>query len=142
MGRITYGIRERITSLLDESPFINNIHRGQVDDFLRQKKNFYPAARVDYGASVISNEVITQDVTVALLDQVDDGFGNEDDIINNMMAVAARLVAQLQEASHSAEYEISDEVVADYIYEYDDANLAGWGLTISITTPNTSHNNA
>lgn len=139
-SRIIYGLKGKLEGLLDESPFVNNVHRGQIDDFLRQKENFYPAARVDYGASIVTNETVTVDMTLAVLDQVDDGFGNEDDVLNLCMTIGARVIAQLQEAAHDSQYEVIAEVPGEYIFEYDDANLAGWGFTITVVTPNTSHN--
>lgn len=140
MARQIYAIRDKIQGLLSSSPFINSIHVGQADDFVRQKKNFYPAARVDYGDATLSNEIIQMTMHVIILGQVDEEFDNENDVLNNCLTAGARLVAELQEASHDADFELNEDVQSEYLWEQEEANLAGFGLTINLTMRNTSHN--
>ena len=142
MARQIYNIKQKIENLLNADPLINSVFRGQDDDFLRQKKNFYPSARVDYGPASITNEAITVTMLVQIVGQVDDAFENEDNVLNDAMTSAARLVAQLQEADHDAEFEQVEPVTSDYIWEANDSNVAGFGLTIPLTMANTSHENS
>ena len=140
MAKMIYDIKSKIEGLLNDNPLVNNVHRGAFDDFLQQKKNFYPAARVDFGDTDITNEVLNMSVAVTIVGQVDEGFDNENDVINTNVTIAARLIAQLQEAEHDAAFEVIDSAAAEYIFEQGESNYAGFGPTIQLITPNTAHN--
>lgn len=135
-----YQAREKIEGVLTGAG-INMATRGQADDFLQQKKNFYPAARVDWGTSTITNESVTINMNIVVVDTVEEDFGNEEDVLNTTLAISARLVAVLQEATADAEFSLDDSVTADYLFEQgESSNYAGWGLVLPLKIHNRAHN--
>ena len=136
-----YTTREKIEGLLRNDPFVTTIHRGQEDDFLTQKTDFYPAVRVDFGdVNNVSNEAVSIHTFVTILGNVDEDFGNEDFVLSTTMTIGTRLVANLQEAVHDANFELNINPTFSRLIEYGDNNLAGYGIELEIMTPNTSHN--
>ena len=136
-----HAARTKIEGLLNDNPILNSVHRGQIDDFLKQETNFYPAARVDVGNATVTNEVIKTDIYLTIVDMVDEDFENEDFALNNALTIGSRIIAQLQEAVHDANFELIADPSFDRLVEYGDANLAGYGVTIELIQANKSHAN-
>lgn len=134
-----YQARQKIEGVLNDAG-VNMVVGGQEDDFLQQKKNFFPAARVDWGNATISNETVNISMSIVIVDTVEDDFGNEENVLNTTLALASRLVAVLQEATADAGFSLDEDVNADYLFEEGTQNYAGWGLTLPLTMPNQSHN--
>ena len=134
-----YQAREKITRVLTDAG-INMATRGQADDFNQQKKNFFPAARVDWGSSEVSNEAVTISMNIIILDTIEDDLGNEENVLNTTLAITARLVAVLQEAEADSMFSLDTNPTADYLFEQGEQNLAGWGMVLPLTIVNQSHN--
>ena len=134
-----YQARQKITRVLTDAG-ITMAERGQADDFTQQKKNFFPAARIDWGTAEISNETVTVSMAVVIVDTVEDDFENEENVLNTTLAITARLVAVLQEAEADSEFSLDTNPSADYLYEQGEQNVAGWGMVLPLTIHNQSHN--
>ena len=134
-----YQAREKIQRVLTDAG-ITMATRGQADDFLQQKKNFFPAARVDWGTSRVSNETVTIDMNIVILDTIEDDLGNEENVLNTTLAIAARLVAVLQEAEADAQFSLDTNPNLNYLFEEGEQNLAGWAMILPLTIVNQSHN--
>ena len=135
-----YQARNKIELILKDFG-VNMAVGGQIDDFLREKKNFFPAARVDWGSATISNETVTIDMAVTIVDTVEDDLGNEENVLNTTLAITARLVAVLQEATPDHLFSLDANPTAEYIFEQGDQNFAGWAMVLPLTIHNSSHEN-
>ena len=136
-----YQAVDKIRGIINDTALVNTVFNGRGDEFLQKEKNFYPAALINYGNSTITNEATTVTMSIVILDQVDEDFGNEEDVLNQTLVIAQRIVAVLQEATPDSDFSLDDPVPADPLYETDVANLSGWGLEIPLKIHNRSHNN-
>lgn len=138
--RAIYQARDKIRPILEDAG-VNMVSAGQADDFLQQKKNFYPAALVTWGPATITNEAVQINMSIMIVDTVEEDFGNEEDVTNTTLAISARLTAVLQEATADQEFSLDESVSGDYLFEKgESSNFAGWGLTLPLIMHNTAHN--
>ena len=139
LKRATQAIRRHLTEtgLVQEA----SIMVSRPDDFLQDKKNFYPAIHIDYIGGTGSDQILTVNFTILVVDIVDEELRNEEDVFNSTLSISARIIAELQKAEPSELYHLNEDATLDRLYEKGEQNYAGWALQFPLIIQNTSHAN-
>ena len=124
------------TGLIKES----SVLIARPDDFVQDKRNFYPAALVDYSSASVDDRVVTLTMVLDLFDVVDEDLQNEEDVLAVTLAVISRIVSVLQKSDPAELFHLQDDADLERIYEDSTQNLSGWRATFQLDIINSSHN--
>ena len=94
-----YKIIDDIKEILDNEPGINTVSYGSIDDVDLTKTTIYPLAHSIPGNATIQDRVILMNFSIILMDLVDfnkKGTDNEQDVLNSLLAIAARFDAEIK----------------------------------------------
>ena len=138
LRNLTRKIQEELvdTELIQEA----SILIARPDDFVRDKKNFYPAVLVDYDSANVNDRVAVVSMEISILDVVDEDLQNEEDVIAVSLAIISRIVAVLQKSDPTELFHLDEDATLTRIYEDSSQNLAGWQARFSVNIVNQSHN--
>lgn len=137
------GLLETVQVIKDElvnTGLVNNVEVSRPDDFLQNKRNFFPAAHIDYGRATTSDSIITVDVILTLVDVVDEELDNEETVLSNMLDVAGRVQAVLGESQARINHNLDVPSSLTRLYEQGEQNYAGWVMEFPLKMVNRSHN--
>ena len=123
------------TGLINEA----SVLIARPDDFVRDKREFYPAALVDYESASIDDRVVTLSMELVIFDVVDEDLQNEEDVLAVTLAVIARVVAVLQKSDPSELFHLNEDATLERVYEDSSHNLSGWKATFNLDIVNQSH---
>ena len=148
--RAYYNITTRLKEWLDANEIINTITLGDISDVDLNKQTIFPLAHLIVNNAVISERVISFDLSILFIDVVDmpvnsakdsvdffNGADNVQDVHNTMLAVANELTQHLLRGDlFSENYITADSVNCEPFEDRFENDLAGWALNISIDVPN------
>lgn len=136
-----YKLVTDINNILKDEPAINSVTYGNIDDVDLNKTTLFPMAHTMPGNAVIQDRIIVINVSLLLMDIVNmskDPNDNEQDVLNMMLAIAARFDAELKRKTiHQNEYELQGALNCEPFVERFENNLAGWTVTFSVAMKNT-----
>jgi len=135
-----YKLIDDMKSILEDEPGINSVTYGSIDDVDLDKFSLFPMAHTMPGNASIQDRVIIMNLSIILMDIVDvkkDGIDNEQDVLNHMLAVAARFDAEIKRKEiHRNEYELQGSIDCEPFVERFENSLAGYTLTFSVAMKN------
>lgn len=129
----------KIRQELIDTGLVNNVEISRPDDFLKDKKNFYPAVHIDYSGASASDAIVTVNMSVLIVDVVDEQLNNEETVMNTTLAIAARIQAVLQRSEASNNFNLDEDASLTRLYEQGAQNYAGWAMTFPLKIVNESH---
>lgn len=133
---------DKIRQELIDTGLVNNVEISRPDDFLQEKKNFFPAVHVDYEGASTSDAIVTLNMQCVIVDIVDEDLQNEEDVLNATLAIAGRIQAVLQRSEPSTNFNLDVDATLTRVYEQGSQNYAGWVMTFPLKIVNESHNEA
>ena len=140
------GLKTALDIINDEflpgnNSLVKRIVEGSPDDFLTDKKNFYPAINIDYGDITFSDQTITVAMEMVIVDLYDEDLANEMEVFRRCGFIAARVTSLFQHASDEEPIHINDDPVGNRVVPEDDgpANLTGVLTTFNLIIPNPAH---
>lgn len=122
-----------------DTGLVNNVMISRPDDFLQDKKNFYPAVHIDYDGASTNDTIVTVNMSILIVDIVDETLNNEEDVLNTTLAIAARIQAVLQRSEPSTMFNLDADASLTRMYEQGTQNYSGWGMTFPLKIMNQSH---
>lgn len=129
----------KIRQELIDTGLVNTIMVSRPDDFLQDKKNFYPAVHVDYSGAQANDTIVTVNMELSIVDIVDEDVANEEHVFNTTLAIAARIQAVLQRSEPSNNFNLDVDSTLTRLYEQGTQNYAGWGMSFPLKVINQSH---
>ena len=142
-----YNITTQIKTLLEADEFCNTVTTGDIFEVDLNKQNIYPLSHIIVNEVRKEKNVLVFNISVLCMDVVDknkeevtDKFldnDNEHDVLNTQLAVALRLVEQLERDSNTDTFMLLGDPSFEPFTERFENYLAGWTVTFDITTPNT-----
>lgn len=130
----------KIREELIETRLVNTVMVSRPDDFLQDKKNFFPAVHVDYSGGNASDAIVTLNMDIMIVDIVDEDLQNEETVLNTTLTIAGRIQAVLQASEADSEYNLDVDGTLTRLYEKGTQNYAGWLLQFPLKIVNTAHN--
>lgn len=127
-------------------PFINKVTQGDITDVDLERSSIYPLCHLSILNSSINAGSITIDVSIILMDLVDNigeenditGGKNEMSVLNTQLSVAARLHAMLERKSdYLNDYQLDTPFTCEFFTERFENDLAGVTATFTVTMRNT-----
>ena len=135
-----YKIIDDIKEILDNEPGINTVSYGSIDDVDLTKTTIYPLAHSIPGNATIQDRVILMNFSIILMDLVDfnkKGTDNEQDVLNSLLAIAARFDAEIKRSElYRNNYELQGTIGCEPFVERFEANAAGWTMTFTVAMKN------
>lgn len=135
-----YKIIDDMKTILADEPGINSVTYGNIDDVDLTKSALFPMAHSIPGNATIQDRVILVNFSVILLDIVDfskSGSDNEQDVLNMLLAIAARFDAELKRSQlYRNDYELQGSIECEPFVERFENNLAGWTMTFTVAMKN------
>ena len=139
------GLQDAFRKLEDDligTGLVNNVELSRPDDFLKKKKNFYPAVHIDYETGSLTDFTATVNMEVIIVDQVDEEIdGHENKVLSSTLTIASRLVAILQKADPQELFHLNEDATFTRVYEQGAQNYAGHVLSFPLVIQNESHEN-
>ena len=138
-----YQINETIKDQLLNDININTVTSGDIDRINLQKQDIFPLAHIVTNSVTVSDQVLTDNITVLVMDIVDfnkaeavdvfRGNTNEQDILNTQLAVLNKLIQLLKRGSlHTDKYQLDADPVCEPFYDRFENELAGWSANMDI----------
>ena len=138
-----YQINETIKDQLLNDININTVTSGDIDRINLQKQDIFPLAHIVTNSVTVSDQVLTVNLTVLVMDIVDfnkaeavdifRGNTNEQDILNTQLAVLNKLIQLLKRGSlHTDKYQLDTDPVCEPFYDRFENELAGWSANMDI----------
>lgn len=138
-----YNIIDSIKEAVNAEPFNSTVSFGDIADIDLKKQSIFPLAHIMVNNSTIENNYISFNITVFLMDLVDDskeadvslflGNNNEQDVLNTQIALATRVVRVLQKADlYKNQFELISAANCEPFNERFDNALCGWAVTFDI----------
>lgn len=135
-----YKIIDDIKEILGDEPTIKAVTYGNIDDVDLTKAALFPIAHSMPGNATIADRIISINMTIILMDIVDyskTGDDNEQDVLNRLLAIAARFDAELKrKTAYRHDYELQGTINCEPFVERFENNLAGWTLTFTVAMKN------
>ena len=124
------------TGLVENASILIN----RPDEFVRDKREFYPAALIDYDSAAVNDRIVSLTMKITVLDIVDDDLENEEDVYAVTLAIISRIVSVLQKSDPSELFHLQEDATLERVYEDSAQNLEGWTATMEIDIVNQAHN--
>ena len=141
-----YNIIDTLKTTLEAEPFVNTVSYGNIYDVDLAKQTIFPLSHIMINQATISAPTTTFNVTVMVMDIVDDpkteetspflGNSNEQDILNTQLNVASRLVSKLMRGDLFSDlYQLEGTASCEPFNERFENSLTGWAVTFDVVVP-------
>ena len=141
-----YNIIDTLKTTLEAEPFVNTVSYGDIYDIDLAKQTIFPLSHIMINQATISAPTTTFNVTVMVMDIVDDpkteetspflGNSNEQDILNTQLNVASRLVSKLMRGDLFSDlYQLEGTATCEPFNERFENSLTGWAVTFDVVVP-------
>lgn len=138
-----YNIIDKIKEVVNSEPFNSNVSFGDITNIDLKKQSIFPLAHIMVNNATINDNYITFNVTLFLMDLVDDskeadvslflGNDNTQDVLNTQIALGTRVMRVLQKSDlYRNEFELINAANCEPFEERFDNALAGWAITFDI----------
>lgn len=138
-----YNIIDKIKEVVNSEPFNSNVSFGDITNIDLKKQSVFPLAHIMVNNATINDNYITFNVTLFLMDLVDDskeadvslflGNDNTQDVLNTQIALGTRVMRVLQKSDlYRNEFELINAANCEPFEERFDNALAGWAITFDI----------
>lgn len=147
-----YRLVELLQEHLQADADINTVTIGNFDKVDVNKQSIFPLALLIVGNSTINNGMVKFDVTVAVMDLVDErrvnkdelpadeqwkGQDNKQDVYNTLLAVLENLEASINQGSlQDFGLELDGDMNKEPFEDRFENLLTGWSATFNVSVPN------
>ena len=140
-----YNVIDSINTVVSAEPFNNQVTFGDIADVDLRKQSLFPLAHIMINSATITNNLVTQNMTIFFMDLVDEsnepiesfflGNDNKQDVLNTQLALATRVLRVLQKGDlYRDNFEIIGDASCEPFTERFQNMLAGWAVTFTINT--------
>lgn len=140
-----YSVIDSINTVVSAEPFNNQVTFGDIADVDLRKQSLFPLAHIMINSATITNNLVTQNMTIFFMDLVDEsnepiesfflGNDNKQDVLNTQLALATRVLRVLQKGDlYRDNFEIIGDASCEPFTERFQNMLAGWAVTFTINT--------
>ena len=140
-----YSVIDSINTVVSAEPFNNQVTFGDIADVDLRKQSLFPLAHIMINSATITNNLVTQNMTIFFMDLVDEsnepiesfflGNDNKQDVLNTQLALATRVLRVLQKGDlYRDNFEIIGDASCEPFTERYQNMLAGWAVTFTINT--------
>ena len=141
MRGITNGI-QKIHDTLENNPLIDRVTYGTKDDINEMKGEIGSFAQIWLQPSTVNDSILSLGFIIVLGAKVKSDSSNEQQVLNNLAAVAARLASELQYGELSLDgYQMTGDMSISPLYpeNTDSDNYGGWNCTFTVDILNEVH---
>lgn len=134
-----YSSLQKIEDTLTANPLLDRVTYGTKDDINEMKGEVGSFAQIWITPSTVNDSTLTLGLIVILGSQVKESIGNEQDVLNKLAAVAARLASELQYGDLSLDgYQMTSDMNMTPLYpeNTDSDSYGGWECSFNITILN------
>lgn len=137
-----YNTIEAIRSTLDANPLIDRVLYGTRDDINEMKAEIGSFGQIWITSSTVNDSILSLGMIVVLGSKVKESIGNEQDVLNKLAAVAARLASELQYGDlHRDQYQMPGDMSLRPLYPENTGSdsYGGWELSFTVEVLNDAH---
>jgi len=141
-----YYILDKLREELINSPFVNTVSTGNLDDIDNYKQSIFPLAHIIVNNCTPENNILRFNISILAMDIVNIskdetinkfiGNDNEHDVLNTQLNVLIRVYEMLLRGALNDEIEVSGNPTCEPFTERFTNYLAGWTMTLDIIMPN------
>lgn len=142
-----YDITTDLKNALINSPFVNTVTTGGLEDVDLNKKTIFPLSHIIINSAVPRSQTVSFNISVIAMDIVDEsketttnifvGNDNEQDVLNTQFQVLNRLYKEMTTGQLFSELiqVIGDPTCEPFTDRFEN-KLAGWTMTFDVEIPN------
>lgn len=131
-----YDVVDKITELLKSSEHCNTVSYGDITKVDTNKTSIYPLAHFVINSAQLKDQTMVFNISIAcmdLIDQVNQGTNNEQDIFNTQMTVLSRTLMLLKRVNLRNEgYQLVGEPTLEQFNHRFEDDVAGWDATFNV----------
>lgn len=132
-----YTIIEQIKNALIAEPFVNTVTEGDIFDVDLNKQTIFPLSHITINQATHQGNVISFNVTILMMDIVNQKSDDKIDIWNTQLLVGTRLMDRLNRGDLRTDFwELTGNPSFDPFTERFENDLAGWALTFDVLVRN------
>lgn len=142
-----YNITTDLKNALINSPFVNTVTTGGLEDVDLNKKTIFPLSHIIVNSAVPKSQTVSFNVSVIAMDIVDEsketttnifvGNDNEQDVLNTQLQVLLRLSKEMTNGQLFGELiQVIGEPTCEPFTDRFENKLAGWTMTFDVEIPN------
>lgn len=131
-----YDVVDKINELLISNEHCNSVSYGDITKVDTDKTSIYPLAHFVVNSAQLKSNTMIFNISIAcmdIIDQVNEGDNNEQDIFNTQLSVLSRTLMLLQRVSLRNEgfQLIGEPTLEQFNHRFED-DVAGWDATFDI----------
>lgn len=142
-----YDITTDLKNALINSPFVNTVTTGGLEDVDLNKKTIFPLSHIIINSAVPKSQTVSFNISVIAMDIVDEsketttnifvGNDNEQDVLNTQLQVLLRLSKEMTNGQLFSELiQVIGEPTCEPFTDRFENKLAGWTMTFDVEIPN------
>jgi len=142
-----YNITTDLKNALINSPFVNTVTTGGLEDVDLNKKTIFPLSHIIVNSAIPKSQTVSFNVSVIAMDIVDEsketttnifvGNDNEQDVLNTQLQVLLRLSKEMTNGQLFGELiQVIGEPTCEPFTDRFENKLAGWTMTFDVEIPN------
>jgi hypothetical protein len=120
----------KLESIASSHQQINSFAIGDLSDLLKGNRN-YPLMYVVLLPSSYQDKEFRLNLSVLLMDLVDNGKANENEVLSDMLLIASDVRALLMAPENASLYLIDKNSTVDPFTERFEDDVAGWNINIT-----------
>lgn len=112
---------------------INSFGSGDVWEYMANEGDTYKGVTlwVDLGENVIAEKVDSPKYTFLVMDSVNKGEENEDEVLSDTLRIAKDIIAVLRQPYYEAYFQIQKNITLSDFTEKFDSEVSGWQFDIT-----------
>jgi hypothetical protein len=142
-----YDITTDLKNALINSPFVNTVTTGGLEDVDLNKKTIFPLSHIIINSAVPRSQTVSFNISVIAMDIVDEsketttnifvGNDNEQDVLNTQFQVLNRLYKEMTTGQLFSDLiQIIGDPTCEPFTDRFENKLAGWTMTFDVEIPN------
>ena len=142
-----YDITTDLKNALINSPFVNTVTTGGLEDVDLNKKTIFPLSHIIINSAVPKSQTVSFNISVIAMDIVDEsketttnifvGNDNEQDVLNTQFQVLNRLYKEMTTGQLFSDLiQIIGDPTCEPFTDRFENKLAGWTMTFDVEIPN------
>lgn len=142
-----YDITTDLKNALINSPFVNTVTTGGLEDVDLNKKTIFPLSHIIVNSAIPKKSTVSFNISIIAMDIVDEskesttnifvGNDNEQDVLNTQLQVLLRISKEMTNGQLFSELiQVIGEPTCEPFTDRFENKLAGWTMTFDVEIPN------